>query len=465
MLAEVRLGVEAVLPLSQTTLANLSETSPGLFLLFEAAGEGKGRLILTIHRNGEKVAEYPPLHLDLKNIKKMYARAHTKPLPADFPYPYTQTNPPNDPYVVTARGGFVIPDENISFGLGNGDEAARNQALEPPPDEEPKCIIFVHGIDMGLAAYHSYSESCFKRFWWEGYKGRLVAFRWGTPLSAEEDADIFNDGEMRAWSYGPSLIGFVHHMENELGAGGRISIIGHSLGNAVVGSAFQKGMVVDSYAAMEAAVPLSCYFPPPAPGQPDVLEASFLAGALEAEEERPTPDYASAMGYRGFLENLTNGIRGNFVNYHNRFDFWLAVGTTSFGFDVHWETNQRRYKPNDIFGPSSYRFDPAREAGERVRFERTGFGNDRPVENIHESLAYVARSRTRALGAEPAAGAPRPPGAQSVDLNGVYGFQNFRFDHSGQFQRNIQSMYRANGTAFGRSLFRQLIEDPRVNSQ
>jgi hypothetical protein len=43
-------------------------------------------------------------------------------------------------------------------------------------------------------------------------------------------------------------------MAGQVGSGTRVSIIGHSLGNAVVGSAFQQGLVVDSDIAMEAAV-------------------------------------------------------------------------------------------------------------------------------------------------------------------------------------------------------------------
>ena len=51
-------------------------------------------------------------------------------------------------------------------------------------------------------------------------------------------------------------------------------------------------------------------------------------------------------------------------------------------------------------------------------------------------MAFVARSRTRPLGAiEP------PQNFQGLDLNDIYHFNEKRSCHSGQFQRDIQLMY------------------------
>jgi hypothetical protein len=203
-----------------------------------------------------------------------------------------------------------------------------------------------------------------------------------------------------------------------------------------------------------------------------------------AEVAKPTPHYHTALGYRGYLKDLTQGISGNFVNYHNRNDFWLATGKTADPppvwvpvpplpipilvdlppQDVHWIKNQIDYKPNDLVGPGEYKFYPNNGAGNQVRFEKI-FNNDRPVEDPHESMAYVARSRTRALGAEPADGNPAPPGAQEVDLNVEYGFDRPRPHHSGQFQLNIQEMYQSDGTRFTKPLYRRMLEDLRVQPQ
>jgi len=72
----------------------------------------------------------------------------------------------------------------------------------------------------------------------------------------------------------------------------------------------------------------------------------------------------------------------------------------------------------------------------------------------------LSRSRTRAVGAEPASGKPQPPSATaSLNLQ-LYGFGRPRFDHSGQFQRNICLMYSDGaGEMYEIPFYRQLIRD------
>jgi hypothetical protein len=60
----------------------------------------------------------------------------------------------------------------------------------------------------------------------------------------------------------------------------------------------------------------------------------------------------------------------------------------------------------------------------------------RPVSDQFEGMAFVARSRTRPLGA----GEP-PSTFGKISLIRQYGFGAARADHSGQFQRDIQMMY------------------------
>lgn len=55
-------------------VANLSEAQPNKFLLFEGLGSGKGRLVLTIYKGTQKIGEYPPLYMELKDVKDMYER-------------------------------------------------------------------------------------------------------------------------------------------------------------------------------------------------------------------------------------------------------------------------------------------------------------------------------------------------------------------------------------------------------
>jgi hypothetical protein len=158
--------------------------------------------------------------------------------------------------------------------------------------------------------------------------------------------------------------------------------------------------------------------------------------------------------------------------YQNIDDFWLATGRTApimrpIIDEVDWVTNQKKYKPNDLVGPKAYEFHPDRAAGLQCVLG-IFLNNDRLVQNPHEAMAYIARSRTRALGAESPNLNPKPLGwASSVDMNQTYNFRQFRYDHSGQFQRNIQLMYwDTNANApFPKPFYKQLLEDLNMDQQ
>ena len=75
-------------------------------------------------------------------------------------------------------------------------------------------------------------------------------------------------------------------------------------------------------------------------------------------------------------------------------------------------------------------------------------------------MAFVARSRTNALGSELAEFNPNPPGwATSIDTNAVYHFNRNMNDHSGYFQRDVQYLYwdTEEDEAFLIPLYRQLL--------
>jgi hypothetical protein len=244
----------------------------------------------------------------------------------------------------------------------------------------------------------------------------------------------------------------------------RVSIMAHSLGNAVAGSALRGGMTIDSYVAMEAAVSLSCYFAPPAPGEPDALLSSHVPDLVDEERRTVTPDRYTELGYRGYLRDLPGRIEGKVTAYQNIDDFWLATGTTRARLKkVDWVSNQKAFKPNNLHGLSifkAYAFYPNRAPNSQCVLSVSGIGNDRIVEDPHEAMAYIARARTRALGAEPQGSNSRPPAWTGVINMKTYNFGAARPDHSGQFQRNIQLMYgNDSGVSFEIPFFRQLLDD------
>jgi hypothetical protein len=234
-------------------------------------------------------------------------------------------------------------------------------------------------------------------------------------------------------------------------------------------------MQVNSYVAMEAAVSLSCYYSESEnpPTDPDLVRA---------DDARPTPRYTSELGYQGYLKDVgANAI--NRASYYNADDFWLATGTLNPDVkskmilvmgpsgawlfnqikDANWMNNQKKYKPDDRYGFGQYAYDSQSNLLFPARFLRLK-DYVRPVSDPFEGMAFVARSRTRPLGA----GAP-PEKFQRLDLKTVYKFDRERSCHSGQFQRKIQFMYgNEDGRGWvdesGRSMpfYRRLMNDLNV---
>jgi hypothetical protein len=477
------------------SFADLDKSQSKLFLLFEGVSEGKGELRLVFLKKNsdgswQSMGEGPGVWLDLKNIRRMYVRAYSTPLPENFPLSWQDAackNPPGFPYQTNwMTGSLYIPVENLGYGIGDSTPSDENQAQYPfdaPPGEQKKCVVFVHGIDVTVAEQQGYAQSFYKRLWWEGYCGRLVTFRWATtldnraftPFADRENISIFNSGEYRSWYGGTSLRNYVGGLRAQLGNDETISVAAHSLGNACVGAALRQGMQVNSYVAMEAAVPLSCYYA-------ETEDPPTDSSLVRADSASPTPRYASELGYQGYLSDIDNSAV-NRASYYNADDFWLVTGTLSPTVkskmeaagglpgawlynqikNVDWITSQRKHKPDDRYGLGEYKYESQFGLPRQPSFER-GLNYTRSVSDQFEGMAFIARSRTRPLGA----GEP-PQKFTGLDLKTVYKFDRERSCHSGQFQRNIQLMYGNNdGKGWvdenGRSMpfYRRLMNDLNI---
>jgi hypothetical protein len=457
------------------------------YLLFEGVQEGKGELMLVVVRKKsdntwEKVSEGGSVWLQLDNIRRMYVRVHSEPMASNFPLPWESsvaTSPPPFPYTESTDHTITIPDSNLGWGAGDTTENLSQFPFVPTAGEENKCVVFVHGIDLDVPTQQGYAQSFFKRLWWEGYRGRFVAFRWSTVLSTdglfggmgpwgpgEENTSIFNSGEYRSWKSGAGLKKYVDALRTQLGSGSVIGVAGHSLGNIAVSEALWQGMRPNSYVAMESAVSVSCYYwSNPGPGEP--LPPANLR-LVNAESGRPTPLDTAAGGYYGNLASLQSIAGLNRVSYYNADDFWLATGRTapSWGSkETNWVKNHEAYKPDDRYVIGQYKYDPSVYWS---KFER-GVSFLRTVTDRHEKMSFISRSRSSAIGAVSA-----PPGFQGFEMRFSnpygYGFGQARYDHSGQFQRNIQLMYgRADGTPWvdqngvAMPFYRRLMSDLQVS--
>ena len=393
----------AILPTS--VFSTFSEQRPNTFFLFEGVSEGKGQLVVTLHNaNGTETAEGPGVWLDLKNIKDMYARASATP------------------------DTLVKPYESDSSTFDDSDFNFTADAYTTPTNEEKKALVFVHGWNMSDESYFSFSETMFKRMWHQGFSGRFCAFRWATLTSL----DSYNTSEYRAWKYGRSLHNYVASLPGDY----LKSVVAHSMGNVVTGSALQRGMSIDRYFLMEAAVPGGCYN--------DAVN-NYERFTVE-EEIRPTPHSILDLGYQLYLQSVYTNV-ASVVNFYNVNDFALATGTYPLIGGPNWEQNQISYKPDanaTLHGNKVYAYDsgPANEpypVGQRcfLRSVHPPF-DQRQVSDMHESMAYVARPRSKALGAEPNSTTIFP---NSLDLAARYGFGGGRSDHSGQFDRRIQQVH------------------------
>ena len=208
-----------------------SSSAQNKCFVFEGASEGKGQLVITIQKSdGSDVGEGPSVWLDLVNIKKMYQRG--KAHPEGIPTPH---NSPTGPY-----SGPTSFETDPLF--------EKNQV------EEKKAIVFVHGWSMSYDAFLNFSETNFKRLWHQGFKGRFCSFRWDSLIANEGRlyAGEYNRSEHRAFLYGQALRQFAESIKRDIPT---ISLVGHSMGNIVCGSALQQGLSVHNYLLFEGAIP------------------------------------------------------------------------------------------------------------------------------------------------------------------------------------------------------------------
>jgi len=262
-----------------------------------------------------------------------------------------------------------------------------------------------------------YAETMYKRLYWAGYNGRLAAFSWPTLTTSwiPPSAGHYNKSEWIAWKSGKALKDYFDYLRTlPRLAGYTINVAAHSMGNVVTGEALLEGANVDNYVMMQAAISASCY-----DGSTSLYQTIFVD--RDAQPRQQTPLDASQMGYRLYLSGV--GVNYNFVNFYNTNDFALVNGTW-YGIPANWRQNNLNWKPDWY-----YLFD-----GTNSWYTKA---TNRLITDSFESMAFVSRSRSEAVGAEPRTAGPVDT-ILSVDLADQFGFGYTRPDHSGQFTRNIQ---------------------------
>jgi hypothetical protein len=399
-----------------TVSNNLSYTfADGVFpfggtqhFLFEGAGIGQGQLTLTISQNSNVLVQ-TGVWLELHDIKDLYEQAHTTNI---------DTAPPS------TKTSVLVEDKLLPANTA----------------EDQQVIVYVHGLNNSQFDYYDSSETMLKRLYWQGYHGRFAAFRWPSPLfkalptSSDEISYLgFNQGEYISWHSGAALKAYIDDLHSRL-TNYTVNLAADSLGNVAANEAIREGAQVDNYALMQAAISGEAF-----DGNNTALNYSYLTDSSLAS----SPD-ADALG--GYNNCATNATRR--VNFYNDDDWALFQGPFQM-----WEGNQHDYKPDSFtyFGGFNYQYSfDGTNCFYKTYNSIGGLLSNRTVTEDFEKKAYAARSRTKAVGA---AGLLYSPNAltggaimnnvslqdASLGFAGGAAFGRTRPDHSGEFQRSIQT--------------------------
>ncbi|PWU15466.1 MAG: hypothetical protein C5B50_15310, partial [Verrucomicrobia bacterium] len=370
--------------------------------LFEGAGIGTGQLTLTISQvtaQGSNVVGQTSAWLDLHNVEDFYERG---------------------------RG------TNVTAGLPPSDLVSQYDVLATTkglPDESSKhVIVHVHGINISEFQWKVERDTIFKRLYWSGYHGRFASFRWPCaylPFENTLNPFNYNLGEFYAYKSATALKNYLTYLRNRPDlAGYSLDILAHSQGNVITSEAIHQGATFDNYILSQASTPAHCYD----------MSAPFLQKLLVADTNTPTPFYTTNGGYHGYFANIGGG---RLIDFFNTNDFALVSGTY-FGHQANWEADQETQKPEDFSFRFAQNYSYYPTSHRSIAADFVGFGF-RDVTDPHEIMSMVARSRSRAAGAQPGLGGPI---SGSVDLRASFGFDISRDEHSAQITRPIQTVWK-----------------------
>ena len=369
--------------------------------LFEGTGAGQVGLVLSVYKNNMLLGQ-AEAYVNFSEAKDMYERAEVTNVVQTWPA-MVQTN---------VTSGFQVL-----------------ASPEPNPYEAKQLAVFVRGWRMTAWDTENFSDAMFKRLYWQGYQGRFASLRWPTR-SADTDSNgmdqlTFNRSEHIAFDSGSGAGLYFYNLRQRY-TNYTISACAHSQGNIVMMEALKELATVnqsplDNYVMMQAAVPAHCY---------DTTVPGFQP-FLDAETSLThTPN-----SYANYAAGITNAVRGRIVNFYNIVDYALATATNNFlGINVSWEGNQTLFKPLVFFG-YYYNVTNGTAILTTNQFNAGEGVIPRTVTDPLELMPFVARPRSLAAGSQ--GGIGQNVNGGEIDLFSI-GFRDKGYDHSGEFNRNIQ---------------------------
>lgn len=249
------------------------------------------------------------------------------------------------------------------------------------------------------------------------------------------DNQNFDRSEWQAWNSGKPLAAHLLNLNSGASAG-KFRLFGHSMGNVVCSEALRiltksgDTNVVHTYVSCQGALASHAYDPSTAV-RVLTLENPVIPGGSLINADSGTRNIYAEFPVDGSPAYLA-GIQGanNFINYHNNDDY--ALGS--------WCANQSLKPDIGSIHYRGYRYTPA------IGFWQGYYGPDNiPVARIldeysdrFEIFGMAAEARCYAIGAQPNVG-----GAfrNQLDLQAAFGFGKPGYDHSAQFNSNIQARH------------------------
>ena len=374
------------------------------YFLLEAGGIGKGALTLTIYQ-GTNVLAQTSAWMDFHDIRDFYEEVAITSVIQTWP-------------------------EMVQTNLNSDFNVVRHPTVEI--GDAKQMAVFVHGWRMPYSDYEIFSQTMFKRLYWKGYQGKFATVRWPTRSSDTDPGDLdyltYNRSEYISFQAATGTALYLYDLRDRL-TNYTISVCAHSQGNILMMEALKELAAssvapVDNYVLMEAAVPAHCYD----------TTITNLPSLMDMEASIPTPNT-----YSNYAAGMRSALRGgNICNLFNPADFALASGLNGTGLGS-WENNQELMKPLVFFG---YIYIATNQTAYVITNQFTvGFGitnlQNRVVTDPLELMPFVARPHSKAVGAQ--AGVGNVVNGPEYNLQSQLGFTAATYDHSGQFNRNIQT--------------------------
>ncbi|MEM1059358.1 MAG: LamG domain-containing protein [Verrucomicrobiota bacterium] len=382
----------------------ISTDQPELYFLFEGFGVGKGHLIFTLHaEDGTQIGEGPGVWLDLRRVTDMYQVATATPWDIPDPEGFVPEQPPE----VSTSSGPLLP-----------------ATFEPPHDEVKKAVVWVHGWNVPDRRFLQQTEALCKRMWWQGFKGRLIAFRWHSFKNNADDwawmenqvynaikffietapnGMSYNQIEYRGFKYGKGLKDLI---QSKVPQGYSVHLVAHSMGAITSSSGIEQGAAVNKYVIMNSAVGSQMY-------NPNLSDDPSFPSAR--------PYDVADKGYRGFFATISPPA----VSFRNGDD-----GAVKYA----WAINNNTQKPWAGVEQKYYWDSSVNATKFQKRPPQQTNPDRRTVHDIHESMAMASQSRTPAVGVYSGVG-----GAVDSDVNMAHSdFFGANNQHSPQFDFNIQ---------------------------